>query len=55
LNPAPGSLVTLYYGEEIDHDVAEAHRARLAESFPQCEVEAYFGGQPLYLYHVAVE
>ena len=55
LSPEIGSLVTLYYGDEIDEQTAEAHRARLAEAFPGCEVEAYYGGQPLYLYFIAVE
>lgn len=55
LGPEPGSVVTLYYGEEVDDEAAKAHRARLAEAFPACEIEAYAGGQPLYMYFVAVE
>jgi len=55
LNPGKGSIVTLYYGEEVSAEEAEAHRAQVAERFPGCEVEAYYGGQPLYLYYIAVE
>lgn len=55
LSPQPGELVTLYYGEEVAQEEAESHAALLRQEFPQCEIEVYFGGQPVYMYWISVE
>ena len=49
------SVITVYYGE--DHSVEDAEKlgSSLQEDFPDCEVEVYSGGQPLYYYIVSVE
>lgn len=48
-------IITLYYGADIVPEDAEALRAKLAESYPGCEVEVHYGGQPVYYYIVSCE
>ena len=50
-----GELVTLYYGEQVDRQRAEAQAASLAESLEDVEVELVRGDQPLYPFLVSVE
>ena len=49
------SLITIYYGADVDKAQADALCEALAEEFPDCDVEVQNGGQPLYYYLVAVE
>ncbi len=49
------SLITIYYGSDTTDDQAHSLGDRLAESYPDCDVEVQNGGQPLYYYFVAVE
>ena len=49
------SLITIYYGSDIREEEAGALRDRLGEEFPDCDVEVYLGGQPLYYYIISVE
>lgn len=55
LGPKEGDLVTLYFGEGVTDEDAKTHRRLLQQEFPACEIEAYFGGQPVYLYLISVE
>ncbi|MBR4667871.1 MAG: DAK2 domain-containing protein [Butyrivibrio sp.] len=48
-------LISVYYGEEVDENDAEALRSRIADAYPQCDVELQFGGQPIYYYVVSAE
>jgi DAK2 domain fusion protein YloV len=48
-------LISLYYGEEITEETAEALAERIREAFPQADVEVHFGGQPVYYYVLSVE
>lgn len=48
-------LISLYYGEEIAEETAEALADRVREEFPEVEVEVHFGGQPIYYYVLSVE
>jgi DAK2 domain fusion protein YloV len=48
-------LVTLYYGEDVKEEEAEALTVKLTERFPSLEVLAYPGGQPHYYYLFAIE
>ena len=50
-----GTLVTVYYGEEADESTAEQLVKRLSERFPNIEVSAVCGGQPVYCFIVSVE
>lgn len=49
------SVVSIYYGAEQDEDEAARLYDSVQEKYPQCEVEVYQGGQPLYYYIVSVE
>ena len=48
-------LISVYYGEDISSEDAEALGEELQELYPDCEVEVYDGGQPIYYYVVSVE
>ncbi len=48
-------LISVYYGEEVDENDAEALRSRIADAYPQCDVELQFGGQPIYYYVASAE
>lgn len=48
-------IISLFYGEEVSEEYAELLREELEASYPDIDVEMYFGGQPLYYYIVSVE
>ena len=48
-------LISLYYGEEVTEEAAEAFSASIAEQYPDLDVDVHFGGQPIYYYILAVE
>ena len=48
-------LISIYYGEEIAEDAANALADRIMEAYPDVDVELHFGGQPVYYYVVSVE
>lgn len=48
-------LISVYYGEGITEEDAHALGDELQEQYPDCEVEVYEGGQPIYYYVVSVE
>lgn len=52
---AGGEVITLYYGEGVDPERAEALAGTLRQRFPDHEVEVQFGGQPLYFYVFSLE
>jgi len=47
--------MTLFYGEDIREDEAMTLADKLSEKYPNCEVTAVAGGQPVYYYLVSVE
>lgn len=47
--------VTLFYGEDIREEDANALAEKLSAKYPDCEVTAAFGGQPVYYYLVSLE
>lgn len=49
------SMITLYYGKDVPEEDAEALKEKLCEKYPDCEVEVYYGGQPLYYYILSLE
>jgi DAK2 domain fusion protein YloV len=49
------SMITLYYGKDVSEDKAMELKEKLAEKYPDCEVEVYYGGQPLYYYILSLE
>jgi len=50
-----GTLITIYYGEEIEEKRALEFKDKLKEIFPNCDIEIYYGGQPLYYYIISLE
>lgn len=48
-------LISIYYGEEVTEEAAESLKARIAESFPSCDIELQYGGQPIYYYIISAE
>ena len=48
-------LISLYYGEEISAEDAESFAVEIAELSPDMDLDAQFGGQPIYYYVMAVE
>ena len=48
-------LISIYYGEEVKEEDAEALKARIEEAYSSCDVELQFGGQPIYYYIVSAE
>ena len=48
-------LISIYYGEEGSEKDAESFIARVEEEYPDVDVDAHFGGQPIYYYVLAVE
>lgn len=49
------SLISIYTGDEQGQAAAEEFKALVQEKHPDCEVELYEGGQPLYYYILSVE
>jgi len=47
--------ITLFYGEDIREDEANALQETLAAKYPDCEVTVAKGGQPVYYYLVSLE
>jgi hypothetical protein len=48
-------LLSVYYGEDVSDDVAASLEEKLAESFPDYEIELHKGGQPVYYYLISLE
>lgn len=48
-------IVSIYYGEGITKDDADALVEKISDELPDLEVEVYEGGQPVYYYIVSVE
>ena len=48
-------MITLYYGEGVTEEDAQALAGKVAEKFPECDVDFHFGGQPVYYYIVSME
>ena len=48
-------LISIYYGQEVDEETAQALADAVEEEYPDCDVELQSGGQPIYYYIVSVE
>ena len=48
-------LISIYYGEEVKEEDANELIEQIDELYPDADVDAHFGGQPIYYYVLAVE
>ena len=48
-------LISIYYGEDVSEEDAEALKDRIEGAYPSCDVELQFGGQPIYYYIISAE
>ena len=48
-------LISIYYGEDVKEEDAEKFGKEIMEEYPDCDVEIYSGGQPIYYYVVSIE
>lgn len=49
------ALISLYYGADVSEEDADAFTEKVTEKYPDVDVDAQFGGQPIYYYVLAVE
>ena len=49
------SIISIYYGEEVQESDAQKLAGDLEELYPDCEIEVHYGGQPIYYYVMSVE
>ena len=49
------AFVTLFYGEGVSQEEAEAAQALFTEACPETEVSLLSGGQPVYYYTISIE
>jgi len=48
-------LISVYYGEDISEEEAEAFEREVESRYPDCDIELQYGGQPIYYYIVSAE
>ena len=48
-------LISIYYGQDISEEEAQALSDQLGELFPDLDIELNEGGQPIYYYIISVE
>ncbi|WP_394923073.1 DAK2 domain-containing protein [uncultured Robinsoniella sp.] len=48
-------LISIYYGEEVTEEAANELGDKFRKKYPNCDVEVYSGGQPIYYYVISVE
>ena len=48
-------IITVFYGEDIEEEEAEKLVEKIEEIYTECDVELYYGGQPLYYYIISIE
>ena len=49
------SFISLYYGEDVTEDAAQAAGARFQAACPDAEISVLSGGQPVYYYIISFE
>ncbi len=48
-------VITLYYGEDVKSEDAQELCEKIAEQYPDCDVDFHSGGQPVYYYVISLE
>ncbi len=49
------TLISIYYGSDVEESKAEQFKSRVSDAFGGCDVELQFGGQPIYYYILSAE
>jgi len=49
------SIITIFYGEDVDKEAAEQLGEEIQKLAELCDVEVVYGGQPIYYYIISVE
>ncbi len=49
------TLITIYYGQDVSEQDAARLQSEISSRYPDCDVDVYLGGQPLYYYIISVE
>ena len=47
--------ITLFFGNDLKEDTANALKDELAKKYPDCEITVIDGGQPVYYYIISIE
>ncbi len=55
IKPENLEVVTIYFGQDISHEQAEALAKQIDTHYPNLEVEVHDGGQPHYYYIISLE
>lgn len=48
-------LISLYYGQDVEEEEAQALADSVMDQYPDIDVEIHMGGQPIYYYMLSVE
>lgn len=48
-------LISIYYGSDIPEESAQDFIAELEDTYEDLDIDAHYGGQPIYYYVMAVE
>ena len=48
-------LISIYFGNEVDEEMAGDFAAEVEKAYPDCDVEIHSGNQPIYYYIISVE
>ena len=48
-------LISVYYGSDVSEEDAEELVSKIEEAYPDVDIDAHSGGQPIYYYVIAVE
>ncbi len=48
-------LISLFYGNDLEEDKAQAIADALSEKYPLYDIDLHFGGQPLYYFLISLE
>ena len=48
-------VITLYYGQDVKEEEAQALTQKVQEAFPDFDVDYHYGGQPVYYYLLSLE
>ena len=49
------SFISIYYGADVTENEAESFGSYVEETYPDCDIDITYGGQPVYYYIVSVE